>query len=161
MGESYADRWKRKERELGWADTEIEMVGAGEWVLPRDAAPCLAFRDAARPRPIWEVFGIPAQWSAEEREQLAPYRVIGSDGAGNPICVEAASGVVWLLDHEDQFRSHQFVNTGVPQLAECLLAFCGERSPERFRSAVRSIDPPALAEQSFWWHEAACLAATS
>jgi hypothetical protein len=160
MGESYADRWKRKERELGWEDTEIEMVGSGEWVLPSEAAPCLTFQEAVRPQPIWDVCGIPSHWSAEERGRLASYRVIGSDGSGNPICVEAASGAVWLLDHEDGW-SVQFVNTGVPQLAECLLAFCGERSPERFRSAVRSIDPPALAEQSFWWQAAVDLATTS
>jgi hypothetical protein len=157
MSESYADRWRSEEREL--ADRGVELVACGEWVLPGDAAPCLSFDRAARPRPIWEVFGIPTQWSAEERERLAPYRMIGSDGAGNPICVEAGSGAVWLLDHEDRFRTRQFVNSGVGQLAECLLAYFGERDPERFRAAVMTIDPPALAERAFWWHEAAGLGA--
>ena len=35
----------------------------------------------------------------------------------------------------------------------------GEREPERFSAAVRSIDPAAIGEQSFWWHEVAWLAA--
>jgi hypothetical protein len=30
-----------------------------------------------------------------------------------------------------------------------------ENDPARFRSAVQAIDPAALAEESFWWHEAA------
>ena len=68
-------------------------------------------------------------------------------------------GAVVLLDHEDRFRTRQFVNSGVSQLAECLLAYVGEQQPERFRSAVRAIDPPALAERSFWWHAAAGLIA--
>ena len=156
MGDSYAERWRSKELALGFDDTGIEMTACGEWVLPSAAAPFLSFDKATRPRPIWEVFGIPAQWSAEERERLAPYRMIGSDGAGNPICV-GADGAVWLLDHEDRFRTRQFVNSGVGQLAECLLAYFGERDPERFRTAVVKIDPPALAERAFWWHEAAVL----
>jgi hypothetical protein len=59
-----------------------------------------------------------------------------------------------LLDHEDRFRTRQFVNSGVGQLAECLLAYMGEQDPEQFRASVRGIDPSAMAERSFWWHEA-------
>lgn len=84
-------------------------------------------------------------------------QMIGSDGAGNPLCVEAPSGAVVLLDHEDRFHTRQYVNSGVGQLAECLLAFTGERDPDRFRAAARAIDPPAMAERSFWWQEAAGL----
>jgi hypothetical protein len=85
--------------------------------------------------------------------------MIGSDGAGNPICVEQGTGEIMLLDHEDWFRTRQFVNTSVRQLGECLLAYMGEQEPERFRQAVRRIDPAALAKGSFWWHEAECLGA--
>ena len=59
-----------------------------------------------------------------------------------------------VLPDEDRFRTRQFVNSSVRQLAECLLAYMGEREPERFRSAVQVIDPAALAERSFWWREA-------
>lgn len=153
MLDPFADRWNRKWSACGYEDVGIEMVGCGSDVLPDSAAPCLTFDRAATPVPIWKVFGIPSQWSEAERERLAPYRVIGSDGAGNPICVEEGSVVV-LLDHEDRFHTRQFVNTSVGQLAECLLAYMGERQPERFRAAVALIDPAALAEQSFWWHAA-------
>jgi hypothetical protein len=157
MPESFAERWSRKERECAFEAVASEMVACGSDVLPVEAAPFLTFDCGAQPVLIWEVFGIPSQWSGAERERLAPYQMIGSDGAGNPICVERGTGAVVLLDHEDRFCTRQFVNSSVRQLAECLLAYMGERDPERFRSAVRAIDPAALAERSFWWHEAAGL----
>ena len=159
MDEPFADRWNRKWAECGFEDIGTEMVACGSDVLPDSAAPFLSFDRAAWPAPIWEVFGIPSQWSQAERERLAPYRMIGSDGAGNPICVEQGTRAVVLLDHEDRFRTWQFVNSSVSQLAECLLAYMGEREPEQFHAAVRAIDPVALADRSFWWHEAAGLVA--
>ena len=157
MDESFADRWNRKWAGCGFEDIGTAFVPCGDAVLPAEAAPCLTFDRAARPAPLWEVFGTPSQWSAAERERLAAYRMIGSDGAGNPLCVEQGSGAVVLLDHEDRFRTRQFVNGSVRQLAECLLAYLGEREPDRFRAAARVIDPDAMAERSFWWHEAARL----
>lgn len=135
------------------------MVVCGADVLPNEAAPFLTFHQASQPAPIWEVFGIPSEWSPAERERLAPYRIIGSDGAGNPICIEHGANSVVLLDHEDRFRTKQFVNSSVRQLAECLLAYMGERDTERFRSAIRTIDATALTEKSFWWYEASGLEA--
>ena len=103
---------------------------------------------------IWEVFASPQDFSPEHRSRLGGYRTIGSDGAGNPLCIEDPSGMIWLLDHENWFRSRQFVNSGVQHLAECLLAYMGEVSVERFRDAVCGIDAPALSEGTFWWHAA-------
>ncbi|MEX0677906.1 MAG: SUKH-4 family immunity protein [Pirellulales bacterium] len=157
MDETFADCWNRKRSNLGFKDIETEFIDCGGHVLPRDAAPCLVFDMAARPAPIWEVFGIPSDWSPADRERLAACRMIGSDGAGNPICVELGTGVVVLLDHEDWFRTRQFVNTSVQKLAECLLAYIGQQESERFRSAAQAIDPAAFAVGSFWWHDAACL----
>jgi hypothetical protein len=87
--------------------------------------------------------------------------MIGSDGAGNPICVEQSTGTVIMLEHEDWFRTLQFVNSSIRQLAECLLAYMGEHDADRFRVAIRQIDPPALTESAFWWYEAADLEATA
>jgi hypothetical protein len=157
MGESFAERWSRKEHDCGFGDIAPKMVACGPDVLPESAAPCVTFKEAARPVPIWEVFGSPSDWSPAERERLAPYRTIGSDGAGNPLCVERGTEAVVLLDHEDRFSTRLFINSSVRQLAECLLAYLGEQDPERFRAAVRAIDPVAMAQGSFWWHEAAGL----
>lgn len=157
MGETFAERWGRKERECGFEAIASEMVPCSEWVLPREAAPCMTFDQAGQPAPVWEVFASPSEWTAADRARLGPYRMIGSDGAGNPVCVEHGTGAVWLLDHEDWFRTRQFVNSSVPQLAECLLAYMGEQEADRFRQTVRGLDAPALVEGSFWWHEAAGL----
>lgn len=159
MAESFAERWSRKERDCGYEAIASPLVACGSDVLPAEAAPCLTFDRATRPAPLWQVFGIPSQWSGTERERLAPYQMIGSDGAGNPICIENGTGAVVLLDHEDRFRTRQFVNSSVRHLAECLLAYMGEHDPERFRTAVTAVDPAALIERSFWWHEVAGLAA--
>lgn len=157
MDESFAERWSRKQLDCGFGDSASKMVICGPDVLPDSAAPCVTFEEAARPVPIWEVFRSSSDWSLADRERIAPYRMIGSDGAGNPICVEHGTGAVVLLDHEDWFRTRQFVNSSVRQLAECLLAYMGEQDSERFRASVRTIDPSAIAERSFWWHEAAVL----
>jgi hypothetical protein len=159
VSESFAERWNRKERECGFGEIACKMVACGKDVLPESAAPCLTFQEAVQPLPIWNVFALPADWSHADRERLVPYRMIGSDAAGNPICVEQNGGAVVILDHEVAFRTSQFVNSSIHQLAECLLAYMGEQQPERFRQAVRGIDPAALAEGSFWWNEASGLEA--
>src|SRR5262245_51734851 len=136
MSEAFADRWNRKWSSCGFEDIGTEFVSCGDGTLPAEAAPCLSLDRANHPKPIWDVFGIPSQWSDAERERLASYRIIGSDGAGNPLCVAQDSGAVVLLDHEDRFRTQQFINSSVRQFAECLLAYMGEKVPDRFRAAV-------------------------
>ena len=146
MTESFAERWGRKERERGFRDIASAMVPCGQSMLPASAAPCVSFEQASRPEPIWEVFASPADWSPADRERLSSFRMIGCDGAGNPICVKQDSGAVVLLDHEDWFRTCQFVNSGVSQLAECLLAYTWVRrtqsdSVQRFRRSIRPRSP--------------------
>ena len=103
MADSFAERWARKEREYGFEVVAAKMVPCGSVLLPDSAGPCVTFDRAARPLPIWEVFVSRADWSSAERRRLRDYRMIGSDGAGNPICVEQATGSVVLFDHEDRF----------------------------------------------------------
>ncbi len=152
---SFVDRWEAKQRQLGFNGLETSFIECGDAVLPNEAAPCLSFDDATTMPAIWELFSPGSWWPATDKQRLDKYRMIGADGAGNPICVECASGEVWLLDHEDHFRTSQFVNSGISQFAECLLAYMGEKDGETFRSAVTLIDPSALQQGSFWYHEAA------
>ncbi|MDO8330675.1 MAG: SUKH-4 family immunity protein [Fluviicoccus sp.] len=158
MVTSFAERWANKERELGFEGIASQMVQFGSDILPSDAAPCLTFNAAATPLPIHEVFGSPTDWSSAERERFSQSMVIGSDGAGNPFCVEKATESVWLFDHDDRFRTQQFVNCSVGQLAECLLAYMGEDGPDNFQSAVTGIDPKAIIPGTFWWQETKGLA---
>ena len=50
------------------------------------------------------------------------YVEIGFNESGDPICIEASTGAVWYLNHDDGFRA-VFVNSSVGQLAEFLLLF--------------------------------------
>lgn len=152
MHVSFAERWHSKA-----GNRATHLVACAQDLLPESAAPCVNFEMAARPKPLWEVFGSPRSWPPADRERLELYRMIGSDGAGNPICREQLHGTVVLLDHEDHFHTCQFVNSTVAQLAECLLAYMDEHDAERFRAAVRRIDSEALSEGSFWTFEAAWL----
>jgi hypothetical protein len=157
LSESFRERWARKERECELGHIAAKMIACGTDLLPDSAAPYLNFKDAKRQAPLWDVFADPTYWSQADKERLAPYRVIGSDGAGNPICINQSTGAVELLDHEDRFHTRQFVNTSIRQLADCLLAYMGEHDRERFCSAVTLIDTAALVEGAFWWYEAADL----
>jgi hypothetical protein len=152
--EPFEQRWKRKERASGMKSASRGFLRFQGVALPVDAAPYLSFEEAERGPLLWELYGPADHWSAPDRERLGAYRAIGSDGAGNPICVEICSGLVWLLDHEDQFKTRQFVNTSVAQLAECLLARMGEKRAGEFRKAVSAVDQAALAPETFWWYEA-------
>jgi hypothetical protein len=156
--DAFAVRWAEKERELGLSGISHGVIRFAGGALPRDAAPCLTFEDAGRQPRVWERFGVAADWPPEDRAALSTFRVLGFDGAGDPVCVEEPTGAVWVLDHEAGFRSRRFMNSGVEPLAECLLAYMGETDPGRFRQVVRAVDAPAMAEGTFWWYEAEGLA---
>jgi len=158
MEASFVERWHHKARECQPELPPDRLIAYGGSLLPEVCAPCLSFRESEAPARVFDVYSFPEDWTAEERAQLASYTMIGQDGAGNPICVEDPSGTVVLFDHEDWFRTRQFVNSSVGQLAECLLAYMGEHDEARFRSAVLAIDSRAINERSFWSHEAAGLA---
>ena len=140
-------RWSNTERELGYNAASEEFVqptGAlpaaldddsrsllEQCGLPRDAGPFLSFEDTARMPRVYEVFS-PGTWTKPEIVRLGEYRMLGSDGAGNALCLHERSGEVWLLDHEDHFRTRQFMNSSVARLAECLLAYMAERDGHKF-----------------------------
>jgi hypothetical protein len=152
MSETFAERWRRKELDCGFRGTPSKMWACGEDLLPDRCGPFNAFGEADRLLPIHKVYY--RDWSLAEVKHLRRYRVIGFDGAGNPICIERGTGAVVLVDHEDWYRPRQFINSSVRQLAECLLAYMGENDATRIRAAVQAIDPAAMAEESLWWYEA-------
>jgi hypothetical protein len=157
MAESFAERWAAKEREHGLESIAARMIPIGTDVLPHSAAPCVSFEEADHPRPIYDTFASPSDWSPDDLLRLRSFPMIGSDGAGNPICLNQNTGEVVLLDHEDWFRTQMFVNSSIKQLSECLLAYLGEDDRDRFLSFVAEVDPRAIQERSFWCHESADL----
>jgi hypothetical protein len=84
--------------------------------------------------------------------------MLGSDGSGNPICVDERDAKIVLLDHELLFdakalmRRIMLVNSGVEHLAESLLLF-NTMAPESSLAAICRIDPPAGEPRTFWFSE--------
>jgi hypothetical protein len=148
---SFENRWLHRQHTCGQDDLgPPSFLKCGDAVLPSEAAPFVSFDKAADQPRLWEVFGPKNSWSATEKKHLDSYRMIGSDGCGNPICVEDRTGVVWMLDHENRFRTIQFVNSNVSLLAECLLACMGEEHSSALIAAIKQLDPPAAAMNTFW-----------
>jgi SUKH-4 immunity protein len=128
--------------------------------LPKSCAPCLTFDDLAHGlRRIWEVYSPRPEWTAEQREGLESYGMIGCDGNGSPICVDEWDGRVVVVDHELLFdrrykdRRVMFMNSSVAQLAESLLIVHTLAKQARL-DALRQIDPSAVADGAFWSYEA-------
>ena len=155
MEESFGKRWSDKEAAIGVpSELRADMVSFGGLLLPCEAAPFLSFDKALGKKRIFEVYGSSWEWSDKDKERLSPYIMIGSDGSGNPICQRNTDEAVVLIDHEDGFNSISFVNSGVQQLQESLLAYFGERDAVRFLSEMQKIDPKAIEPESFWSIEA-------
>jgi hypothetical protein len=86
--------------------------------LPKDAAPFLSFG------PEWKGVFLPTaveQWDLPAT--FSSFRIIGSTGQGDPVCLdESAEGVVISLNHDARFRQ-EFVNSSLSQFMECILAY--------------------------------------
>ncbi len=132
------------------------LIEAG---LPQSCAPFLCFGEVGEGLPrVWDVYAPRPQWRPEEKIGLEYYLMIGSEGSGNPICLDERNGSVVMLDHELLFdpkareKRTVFVNSGIPELAECLLLF--ETSAPRARlAALGQADPPAVRKGAFWFSE--------
>jgi hypothetical protein len=117
--------------------------------LPGSCAPYLSFNDVARgPLSLVVHYG-PHQFSAADAARLSQFYVIGSDGAGNPLCVDTSlTGEVVMLDHEDGFRTRTFVASSVMTLAEALLLVQTIPHSE-FADRLRGFDPRAAEDRAF------------
>ncbi len=98
--------------------------------LPRDWSGPFTFDLAKNLRRVSDVFGCygqPGDWDRDVYERLSRYVYLGFDGGGNPICLDSADQEkVVLLDHEDFLSPAlrgRFINSGIGQLAECVLIF--------------------------------------
>jgi len=69
-------------------DTKRFLKEAG---LPASCSPFLSFDDVKRLPRLWEIFS-PGQWEQKLKDRVAPYIMIGSDDAGNAICLDESSG---------------------------------------------------------------------
>jgi hypothetical protein len=133
--------------------------------LPDRAAPWLSFG----PQP--GLLGA-LRDSGEAPPGTDAYVEIGFNGSGDPICLEASTGAVWYLNHDDGFRA-VFVNSSVGQLTEFLLLFrvlvetaTSERGQDAYldgdipavaldqaATMMRAADPTALQPDTMWSDE--------
>lgn len=131
--------------------------------LPVSSSPFLSFNKVERLPRIWEIFS-PTQWDQKLKDRVAPYIMIGSDDAGNPICLdESSNGRVVIVDHETLFAKTSFwsrnkfpaiqpMNQSIQQLAESLL--CHALYIEKIWDLGYSEIPDELPEEPVRWLEA-------
>lgn len=132
----------------------LEVAG-----LPVEAAPFLSFAPET------------LHWLAQAGADLDQLYWLGSDGSGNPLVADE-DGVVWLIDHETTGR-RTLVNSSVPTLAECVLAYRNfvaetiavggddayldgeipKGAIEKLSSSIQAIDNAGAQSGSFWGEE--------
>ena len=122
------------------------LVDAG---LPGSCAPFLSFELVANgPQSLVQYYGL-HQFHPPDVLRLASLYVIGSDGAGNPLCLDSArDGEIVMLDHEDGFRTRTFVASSVATLAQALLLLYTFPHAE-FAEHLRAFDPRAADVSAF------------
>ena len=110
--------------------------------LPDAAAPFLSFDYIASGlKRIYEIWGTPDDFSESEKQRLIRYLIIGSDGSGNPIAIDAmANFIVVHIDHDDGFDTVTYVNSSVFHLAHYLLEIREMISDFNKSGAERAID---------------------
>ncbi|MEP4531618.1 MAG: SUKH-4 family immunity protein [Cyclobacteriaceae bacterium] len=131
--------------------------------LPKDAAPFLTFENELRT--LNELYEL-------DESEFETKIVIGSDGAGDPICIELTNQRIYVCDHEDDFEP-RFMNTAVIELFKFLSLFkafaeqlINDKGEDAFidanfsdyellelTSKLRFIDPTALETSTFWNQE--------
>ena len=131
--------------------------------LPKDAAPFLTFEN--------ELKSLNQLYELNESDFQTKI-VVGSDGAGDPICFELTNQRIYACDHEDDFEP-RFMNSGVTELFKFLSLFkafvehlINEKGEDAFIDAnftddellelttkLRFIDPTALEPSTFWNEE--------
>ena len=158
---------------LTLSDEDKEFLA--EAGLPASAAPFLSF---SAPK-SGELPTVAGQWG--QPDAFRRYRIIGSDGSGNPIAVdEAGDGEVVCLDHDDKF-ARTLINTTVRQLAESLLAYrdtiremaakprkgaaegvvIPPQARKQLHQRLKKIDPAAMKPGCFWPEETGTSDATA
>ena len=128
--------------------------------FPKDAAPFLTFENELQT--LNEIYGL------DESGSLTKI-VIGSDGAGDPICIELTNQRIYICDHEDDCEP-RFMNSSITELFKFISLFkafaerlINDKGEDAFIDAnftddelleliskLRFIDPTAMEPSTFW-----------
>lgn len=112
-------------QELEKTDLSVITKDFLEHGFPEDAAPFLSFGLRTYDSQFYSMATVPPYSSYHDLgEAAAQLWLFGSDGNGNPICLDAGKhDRVVILDHEDGFRPMTIMNNNVIELAHCLLQY--------------------------------------
>ncbi|AMM51819.1 hypothetical protein TH61_12400 [Rufibacter sp. DG15C] len=137
--------------------------------LPKSAAPFLTF---GHNEATLNLESIALVYETEEFAHQF-LLIIGSEGAGDPFCIDLMNGCqVVVLNHEQEFES-TFVNTSVNELFQFLSAYkefgkevislngedafldsnFTDEQFEKLNYRLKSIDEKAVSEGNFWFYE--------
>ena len=115
--------------------------------FPEDAAPYLSFGDGSDK----VLKKLPSAFSSLDRE-FDRYRLLGSNGSGDFVCIDESDGSVIYLNHDSNMK-RVFINSSVIQFAEslCLMAEAIQSGfAFDFGLDLARIDPTALDLDAMW-----------
>lgn len=176
----YLDEWEPEELAKFSHDKLAELgidnntaIFLSETGLPKDVAPFLSFGS-------YELETVHSGWQTNNDEDKFLI-IIGSDGSGDPICVDASDNCkVIILDHDDGLEA-SLINSSVKQLFAFLTIYkrfgeelinlrgedafldadCTDQEMDELKSELTSVDAKALSEKrSFWNIELNCFIET-
>ncbi len=135
--------------------------------LPNQAAPCLNFNSNY-------LSNIPTvnEWFEINFEGLNDYVVIGSNGSGDPVCIDLKKGnEIVFLNHDNDFE-RIFINSSIKKFANCLIVYAefiittnasvssnylnGNFNHEEFKKLkedLYNIDSNCLDNNTMWYYE--------
>ena len=132
--EQFKKAWKPDDEFFRWTEfshDELTKTNLSEDTksflkqgFPEDAAPYLSFGLRSFDGTFHSMGSFePYSWH-ELGLSANSHWIFGSDGAGNPICIDASNAdQVILLDHESRFSFMDRLNANVEELAASLLAY--------------------------------------
>jgi len=171
--ETFVERWNTMLAEVGepspdkffhLPEGDYPYLRADELQLLREvglpgSGSSFDYEDTAEGMPrVDEVYG-PRDgqlWQRTGRETVALFRMLGTDGGGNPLILNLKTHEVHLLDHENNFRPYSLAGSSLAQFMECLLIFTRAESfapdvdVEALKAQLRAVDPQ-LAEKNGYW----------
>lgn len=137
--------------------------------FPESAAPFLSFGLSKHDSEFKTITEYYSEFQLDSKTKN--YWIFGSDGNGNPICIDSNSNdEIILLDHEQGFEPIQRINKYVSKLFQCLLEFkkfielinseFGEDGffeskfnivhLEKLKIRLKNINPNIFTESEFW-----------